>query len=325
MGVARAFWVVDRARGEIREEPLRDPADGEVLVESRYGAVSRGTEIVVFEGRVPETERQRMRAPFQSGEFPYPVKYGYSSVGRVIRGPAELVGRSAFCLHPHQTRYVVPVSAVVPVPNGVPEDRAVLAANMETALNGFWDAGITAGDRVAVVGVGVVGSLVAYLCARCPGTDVELVDIDPSRAAIADAFGAAFALPSDASGEADVVVHASGSPAGLRTALALAGVEATVLELSWFGASPVELSLGEAFHSRRLRIQSSQVGSVPPARRARWTNRRRLELALTLLADSRLDALVTSQCRFEDLPSAMVELSQERTQKSLCRRIIYGE
>jgi threonine dehydrogenase-like Zn-dependent dehydrogenase len=246
-------------------------------------------------------------------------------VGRVVAGPKELVGKSVFCLHPHQTRYVVPASAVVPIPNGVPEHRAILAANLETALNGFWDAGITAGDRVAIVGAGVVGSLVAYLTARCPGTQVELVDVDPNKASVAEVFDAAFKLPSEASGGADVVIHASGSAAGLRTALGLAADEATILELSWFGTSPVELALGEAFHSRRLRIQSSQVGSVPPARRARWTTRRRLELALALLGDGRLDVLVTGECRFDELPAAMVDLSRERTSKTLCRRIKYGE
>lgn len=323
MGAIRAFWVVDTSRGEIREETLREPANGEVLVESVYSGVSRGSELLVFEGRVPESEHERMRAPFQVGDFPHPVKYGYSSVGRVVEGPGDLVGKSVFCFHPHQTRYVVPVSAVVVLPRTVPEHRAILAANLETALNGFWDAGVTAGDRVAVVGAGVVGSLVAYLVARCPGTEVELVDVDPSKASIAEALGSAFALPEDASGGADVVIHASGSPLGLRTALSLAGDEATVTELSWFGNSTAELPLGEAFHSRRLRIQSSQVGSVPATRRARWTNRRRLELAIALLADGRLDALTTGECRFEDLPNAMIELSGEQTSKSLCRRITY--
>lgn len=324
-GVARAFWVVGPTRGEIREETLgaREPDD--VLVETSYTAVSRGTEMVVFQGRVPESEYGRMRAPFQAGDFPHPVKYGYANVGRVLEGPGELVGKSVFCLYPHQSRYVVPASSVCVLPASVPERRAVLAANLETALNGFWDAGITAGDRVAVVGAGVVGSLVAYLAARCPGTVVELVDIDPSKAAVANALGVVFKAPGDARREADVVVHASGAPEGLATAIALAGQESTIVEMSWFGSAKVELPLGEAFHSRRLRIQSSQVGTVPAARRARWTNRRRLALAIDLLSDERLDALVTSECRFEDLPAAMLDLSNERGSKSLCRRVVYRE
>jgi threonine dehydrogenase-like Zn-dependent dehydrogenase len=320
----RAFWTVGREQGEIRDEALREPGEGEVLVQATYGAVSRGTELLVFQGRVPESEHQRMRAPFQVGEFPYPVKYGYSNVGRVLAGPKELVGRSVFCLYPHQTHYVVPRSAVMPLPDGVPEGRAVLAANLETALNGFWDAGVSACDRVAVVGAGVVGSLVAYLATRCPGVVVELVDVDPSKAAVARALGADFKLPGEASGNADVVIHASGSPDGLRAALSLAGNEATVAELSWFGASVVELPLGEAFHSKRLRLQASQVGSLPANRRARWTNGRRLGAALGLLTDARLDALLARDTRFEELPNTMLELSREETSKTLCRRVRYA-
>jgi threonine dehydrogenase-like Zn-dependent dehydrogenase len=324
MNTARAFWVVGQSRGEIRDEVIGTCGDGDVLVEASYGAVSRGTELLVFQGRVPESERERMRAPHQGGSFPYPVKYGYSSVGRVLEGPVDLVGRSVFCLYPHQTRYVVPASAAVPLPPGVPEHRAVLAANLETALNGLWDARISAGDRVAVVGAGVVGALVAFLAAECPGTEVEVIDVDPSKAKVVEALGASFKPPMAASVDRDVVIHASGAPEGLSTALRLAGYEATVVELSWFGGSRAELALGEAFHSRRLRIQSSQVGALPADRRARWTHRRRLELALALLSDSRLDVLVTGENRFEDLPSLMSELSRETTPKSLCRRIAYG-
>lgn len=321
---ARAFWIAARARGEIRDETVADVRDGDVRIRSVYGAVSRGTELLVFQGRVPESEHDRMRAPFQAGTFSFPVKYGYSNVGRVIEGPAELLGRSVFCLFPHQTEYVVPAASVVALPDGVPEARAVLAANLETALNGLWDAAVAAGDRVSVVGSGVVGLLVAYLAASVPGTDVEVVDVDASKAAVAERFGATFRSPGTARGGADVVVHASGAPAGLETALALAGTEATVVEMSWFGATKVELSLGAAFHSRRLRILASQVGAVPPSRRVRWTNRRRLALALRLLADPRLDALVTKESAFESLPEAFEELSRETTQKTLCLRVTYG-
>jgi len=321
---ARGFWVVGPRRGEIRDEPAHSLRDGDVLVRTIHSGVSHGTELLVFEGRVPESERGRMRAPFQSGDFPFPVKYGYSSVGRIVDGPEHLIGRVVFCLYPHQTEYVAPHSAVLPLPGGIPESRAVLAANLETALNGIWDAGVAPGDRVTVVGGGVVGLLTAYLAAACPGTRVEVIDVDPSKAEITERLGATFASPSSATGDADVVIHASGSPAGLRTALELAGQEATVVELSWFGASKVELSLGEAFHARRLRIQSSQVGAVPPARRARWTNRRRLALALELLEDERLDALVTSSCRFEDLPAAFDALARETARKTLCLRVDYG-
>jgi len=250
-----------------------------------------------------------MRCPFQEGEFPGPVKYGYSLVGIVEDGPAEALGRRVFCLHPHQDRFIVPREAVVDIPDTVPDRRATLAANMETAINGMWDAMPGPGDRIAVIGAGVVGCLVAALVARLPGAEVELIDIDPTREAIAHAFGCHFATPETASHEADLVVHASGSPAGLANALTIAGFEATVLEMSWYGTRIVPLKLGGAFHSRRLTLRSSQVGAVPAARRQRWPLRRRLILALSLLRDPVFDILLSGETEFTALPALMPQLA----------------
>lgn len=263
----------------------------------------------MFKGAVPPSEYTRMRAPFQEGDFPAPVKYGYCMVGRVVHGSSEFEGREVFCLHPHQDRFVVPTSAVHPLPSDVPAARAVLAANMETALNGLWDAGVLPGDRISVVGAGSVGCLTAWLAARIPGCEVDLIDINPQRAAIAAALGARFALADDARGEADVVIHASGTQAGIALALRLAAFEATVLEMSWYGDRVVSLPLGEAFHSRRLVLKSSQVGAVSAARRARRTLQSRLQLALSLLNDAVLDELINAESRFVDLPRTMAQLS----------------
>jgi threonine dehydrogenase-like Zn-dependent dehydrogenase len=289
--------------------PLASPGDAEVIVQALCSGVSRGTETLIFKGAVPPSEYGRMRAPFQEGEFPAPVKYGYCMVGRVLQGPSEIVGRDVFCLHPHQDRFVIPRSAVHVLPTNVPASRAVLAANLETALNGLWDAGILPGDRVTVIGAGSVGCLVAWLAARIPGCDVELVDINPQRSAIADALGARFALPGAARGEANIVLHASGTEAGANLALQVAGFEATVVEMSWFGSRTVSLPLGEAFHSRRLIMKSSQVGQVAAARRAHHSTHSRLQLALSLLTDAALDGLINSESRFVDLPQALQELS----------------
>jgi threonine dehydrogenase-like Zn-dependent dehydrogenase len=289
-------------------------------VRALYSGVSRGTESLVFAGRVPASEYGRMRAPFQEGDFPGPVKYGYSSVGLVERGPADLAGRTVFCLFPHQTRYVVPATALHALPDGVPPARAVLAANLETALNGLWDAGLRPGDRVAVIGAGVVGCLVAWLAAAVPGCEVELIDVAPGRAAIAAALGLSFAEPGQATPEADCVIHASGTSAGLATALRLAGTEATIVEMSWFGDRDVTLPLGGAFHARRLTLRASQVGSLPPVQRPRWTHRRRLALALSLLTDGRLDALVSAESAFADLPATLPALAAG---VALCQRIRY--
>ena len=306
---ARAFWIAAPGRGELRTEPLRPPLTGEVVVRALFSGISRGTESLVFQGRVPPSERQRMSAPFQAGEFPAPVKYGYANVGTIEQGPVELRGRTAFTLYPHQTRYVVPADAVHVVPDAVPAARAVLAANLETAINGVWDAALHAGDRVTVIGAGTVGSLVAWIAGRIPGCDVELVDVNPARAAIARALGVRFALPDAARSGADVVVHASGSPAGLQLALRIAGFEATIVEMSWYGDQVVAAPLGEAFHARRLTLKSSQVGSIAASQRARWDARRRMQLALSMLADPALDALITGESAFDDLPQVMAQLA----------------
>ncbi len=305
---AQALWYVGRGRAELRREQVSAPGPGEVRVRALYGAISRGTERLVLAGRVPESEAERMRGPFMGGAFPFPVKYGYATVGRVEAGPDTLVGRTVFALHPHQSLFVVPADAVVPVPDQVPPRRAVLAANMETALNAVWDAAPGPADRIAVVGAGVVGALVAWLCGRLPGAQVTLVDVTPARAALAQKLGVAFALPGAAPGDCDLVVHATGSAAGLTAALALAGDEANVLELSWYGAGEVGVALGGAFHSRRLRLVSSQVGQVAPSHRPRWTRRRRLAAALTLLADPALDALLGPPVAFADLPGRLADL-----------------
>ena len=322
MPEALAFWVVAPGRGELRGERLPEPGPGEILVEAQASGISRGTESLVFQGRVPDSQHRVMRAPHQAGEFTFPVKYGYSSVGVVAAGADDWRGRRVFCLHPHQDRYVVPRRAVVAVPATVPDARAVLAANMETVVNALWDAAPRLGDRVAVVGAGVIGTLAAALASRIPGTAVQLVDVNPDKAAIAAALGVPFALPNVATPRADLVIHASATAEGLATALGLAGFEATVLELSWYGDREVTIGLGEAFHGRRLRLVSSQVGAVATPQRARWDRRRRLALALDLLADARFDVLLARPVPFARLPEVMNELAA-RPSKVMCQVVTY--
>jgi len=320
---ARAFWVTGPGRGEVRDVALAAPGPDDVLVRMVTSGVSRGTETLVFRGGVPASQHAVMRAPFQEGEFPWPVKYGYLAVGVVEQGPPELLGRTVFGLHPHQTRWVVPAAAVVAVPDDVPPERAVLAGAVETAVNALWDAAPLVGDRIAVVGAGMVGACVAALLARIPGVRVELVDLDPARAAVADALGVAFAAPADAAGECDLVVHASASDAGLARSLELLAVEGEVLELSWYGDRAVTVPLGAGFHSRRLSIRSSQVGAVAPARRGRRSHADRLALALRLLADERFDALVGDAVPFEELPRLMTRLAAGEP-LAPCVRVRYG-
>lgn len=317
---ARAFWLKEPGHGEIRSAELPAPGPDDVLVRTLYSAVSRGTEALVFRGGVPESQHDVMRAPFQEGDFPAPVKYGYLNVGTVESGPSDVVGRTVFCLYPHQTRYVVPASAVTVVPDRVPAARAVLAGTVETALNAVWDASPQVGDRIAVIGAGMVGAAVARILAGIPATRVQLVDIDPSRADIAEALGVEFALPGDAQDGCDLVVHASASERGLSTALELLRPEGLCVELSWYGDRRVSVPLGEWFHSRRLTIRSSQVGTVSPNRPKTYAER--LQVALALLTDPSYDALVTSECQFDELPAALPNLIS-REPSSLCLRVTY--
>jgi len=306
--VAEALWYIGPGQAEIRQQTLTPPGADDVRVRALFGALSRGSEALVYGGRVPESEYERMRAPFMAGAFPFPVKYGYATVGRIEKGPEALLGRPVFTLHPHQDLFNVPARAAIALPDDIPPQRAVLAANMETALNAVWDAAPGPADRIAVVGAGVVGSLVAYLCGRIPGAEVTLIDINPARAELACALGVGFARPEAANGDCDLVVHASGHPGGLDTALVLAGDEATVLELSWYGDAPVTASFGGAFHSRRLRLVSSQVGRIAPSHRPRWTHARRLAAAIALLADARLDALLAPAVAFHDLARRLPDI-----------------
>jgi len=322
LGSARAFWLAEPGRGEIRDEALRTPAPDEVLVRALRSGISRGTESLVFRGGVPADQHQAMRAPFQAGDFPGPVKYGYLSVGVVEEGPAALRGRRVFCLHPHQTAYVVPAAAVTPVPDAVPTARAVLAGTVETAVNAVWDAGPLLGDRIAVVGAGMVGCSIARLLARIPGTRVTLVDTEPSRAQVAAALEVGFAAPADAPGGCDLVVHASATSAGLRRSLELLAPEGTVLDVSWYGDRPVTVPLGGSFHSSRLTIRASQVGAVAPARRGRRTAADRLALALELLADPAFDTLLTGSSPLDELPAVLARLVDgDRT--TLCHSVDY--
>lgn len=319
---ATAFWIDEPGVGALRSQPVPPPGVGEVLVRTLHTAVSRGTESTVFDGRVPRSEYERMRAPFQEGDFPAPVKYGYLNVGVVEQGPREVVGRTVFTLFPHQSVFVVPAEAAVPVPEGVPARRAVLAGAVETAVNVLWDAAPVVGDRITVVGGGMIGCCIARLAAGIPGAEVTLVDTDPLRGRVAARLGVAFTAPGAAPRDQDVVIDASGSEAGLQLALETVVTEGEVIEASWFGDRPVTLALGADFHSRRLRIRSSQVGVVSDRRRSSRTTGARLALALRLLRDPAFDALLTGESSWRELPEVMARLSEHQGGE-LCHTIAW--
>jgi threonine dehydrogenase-like Zn-dependent dehydrogenase len=312
---AQALWCLAPGQAALRAGALGEG----VLVETLYSGISRGTERLVFEGRVPESEHARMQAPAQEGRFPFPVKYGYCAVGRAMEGPHA--GRAVFALHPHQARFRMAPEALMPLPDALPPARAVLAANMETALTLLWDGKASAGDRIGIVGAGVVGALLGYLAARLPGAEVTLIDINPARADLATKLGCAFARPEDAPEACDVVFHLSASDAGLATAIGCAGFEARVVEGSWYGAGTTPVALGGAFHSQRLRLIGSQVGHLPADRARRWPHARRLAKALDLLADPVLDVLLTGETAFEDLPDRYAAILSDPN--TLCHSVRY--
>ena len=319
---ARSLWYLAPEKVEIRSDLLKPLTHGEVRVRALFGALSRGTESLVYRGEIPESEYQRMAAPWMGGSFPYPVKYGYCHVGRIEEGPAERIGQLVFALRPHETMYTADAQDAVPLPDGLTPERAVLSANMETALNAVWDASPGPGDKIVIIGGGVVGCLVAFLCAGLKGAMVTLVDINLERAVVASALGVQFALPEQTPQESDVVFHCSASAAGLATAIDAAGEEAQVLELSWYGSREISLSLGGAFHSRQIRLQSSQVGHISATRRPRWSHRRRIQAAMSMLCDERLDILLTHSVDFEDLPQQLPHLLGSQSQ-ALCTLIRY--
>jgi hypothetical protein len=320
---ALALWYVGPQKAEVREERLRAPEAGEVRVRALWGAISRGTEALVFNGAVPTSEFDRMRSPNMGGKFPFPVKYGYSVVGAIELGPEQLIGRPVFVLHPHQTLFNVPLRNVLLLPDNLPVQRAVLAANMETALNAVWDGTPGPADRVAVVGAGVVGILVALLCSSLAGAEVTLIDVNPTRAKIARNLGIAFTSPNASPVDCDLVFHASATASGLSTALACAGLETKIIELSWYGNRSVEASLGAAFHSQRLSLISSQVGEVACSHRARWTRERRLAAASKLLLDERLDELLSPPISFRELPTRLPGVLDAKN-SVLCQVINYS-
>jgi 2-desacetyl-2-hydroxyethyl bacteriochlorophyllide A dehydrogenase len=318
---ALALWYEAPEVCQLRQERLPKPAENDVLVRTLYSGISRGTEALIFRGLVPESEFERMRGPHMEGSFPFPVKYGYAAVGRIEAGPSHLIGREVFALHPHQDRFVLPADQVTVLPETLPARRAVLAANMETALNIVWDAGIQPGDRVAVFGAGVVGTLVAYLASRIVGTETTIVDSNPGRQELAAALGLTFVQAGRLDGEFDVLVNATASADALQDAIAHAGMEAKIVEASWYGDRPVTVKFGGAFHSRRLSLISSQVGAVPASQRARWSYQRRMAKALDLLLDVRLDRMISGETRFSELPAAYARILS--AQETLCHRIRY--
>ena len=320
MSTVKAFWVTSAGKGQIQEEKIASPKANENRIRTLYSGISRGTESLVWNGHIPKSLHQIMKAPFQEGVFNFPIKYGYINVGQVIEGPN--VGQTVFTLYPHQTEFNLDQSFCVPIPASVSASRAILAANMETAINAIWDAQPNVGDVITVIGAGAVGLLCAYLLRQIPGSQLFLLDTNPDKQRVCDTLGINFEHPDNMDKKSDLVIHASGNPQGLSKALEIADMETKIVELSWYGNKNATLSLGETFHPNRLKIISSQVGQIPSHQKARWTFKRRLSLALRLLTDDKLDELITGEDSFETLPN-ILNYIMEPTNNIICHRIKY--
>ncbi|UKA63322.1 zinc-binding alcohol dehydrogenase [Arthrobacter sp. FW306-04-A] len=321
---ALAYWTVGPCQGELRREELPAPSQGQALVRALYSGISRGTELVVHEAHVPARIAKAMRAPYQTGDFPGPVKFGYLSVGVVEEGSEDWVGQNVFCLHPHQDRYVVPIESLTRIPDGVPPRRAVLTGIAEIALNALWEAGPRLGDRIAVVGAGLVGGMTAALLRSFSLERLQLVETDPGKRGFVESLGVEFVLPNDAKQDCDIVFHCSATDEGLARSLQLVGDEGEIIELSWYGNRAVSLPLGEDFHARRLSIRASQVGVVARSRRHRRTSSERLQLAVSLLQDPVFDAFLTGESEFGELPGVFDGLENGELD-DLCHVIAYPD
>ena len=300
---ARALWFETAGRARIRDETLAAPPDGWRRITAVASGVSPGTERLVATGGVPASVYDTMRCPYMEGSFDFPLKYGYSLVGRLDDG------RLAHVLHPHQTLCNVRAADIRIVPDDVPAERATLAANLETAVNALWDAELSLGERTLVIGFGTVGSLIARLLLRT-NAPFDVLDVDPAKRKLARDLG--FNAVDAVGGEYDVAIGASGNADEVQTALDAVGSEGRVIEVSWLGSQEARLDLGGAFHSGRKRIIGSQVSQIPPRLRGRWDFARRTELVFALLRDPAFDAHLTSAVPFEELPRFYEELCAGR-------------
>lgn len=309
--MARAVWFPQARAVELRREALPAAGPGDLRVRAIASAVSHGTEMLVYRGQVPS--QMPLDLPAVRGDFDFPIKYGYASVGWVVQVGARVEGFATgdlvFVHHPHQTEYVVPATAQqgpepVRLPPELPPEHGVFLANVETAVNVLLDAAPRLGERVVVFGQGVVGLLLTQLTRQAGAGLVIAVDPFSLRRELARAAGADVVLAPDENLPttirdltgglgADLVLEASGNPAALDQAIAATAFQGTVVVCSWYGTKPAAIDLGGAFHRRRIRIVSSQVGSIDPTLQARWSFRRRLDLARDLLSTLTLTPLIT--------------------------------
>ncbi|WNJ16800.1 zinc-binding alcohol dehydrogenase [Pontibacter sp. G13] len=316
--IAQALWHLDAQSSELAEVPLEISPTLPCTVETQASLISSGTERLVSSGLVPASIQPDMRVPYMRGNFEFPMTYGYSLVGKVSNHDHPLSGQMVHLLHPHQTICQVASGDAFPVPEGIPARRATLASNLETAVNAIWDSGMSTGDKILVVGFGIIGSLVARLASLFPGTEVYVAETQRKRRMMAEQMGFFLLGDHDSEVEFDCAFHCTGASGGLQTAIDQVGYEGVIVELSWYGTRGIEVNLGGDFHSKRKKIISSQVSNLPADRQGRWGFRRRKETVFELLKDPVFDAHITREIPFEELPDFFQRLRQGEIHELAC-------
>ena len=327
-GERLSLWFEAPGRVGVRRSPLPEPGPGEARVRASVSAISTGTERAAFRGRLdPGWARDETLGALREGGFRYPFQYGYASVGVVDRvGPPPAAGsppgarlragERVFGFVPHQSVFCAPAPELLRVPRGLPDERAALFPYLETAVNLLLDGAPRVGDRVAVVGQGVLGLSLTALLARFPLGGLVTVEPRGERRELSRAFGAPASVPpegaeeavrSELGGGAERVFEVSGHRAGLDLAIRLAAREGRVVAGSWLAGGTTELDLGGWFHRGRVGIVSSQVSRLPPLGPS-WTVGRRRELAWSLLAGIPLESLVTDRFPLAEAERAYARL-----------------
>ncbi len=306
----------------LEERPVESPGPDEVLVRSRVSAISPGTELLVYRGDAPTDLEADVSIDALEGDLSFPTRYGYATVGEVVEtgpGAEGYHGERVFAFHPHQSRFCAGVPELFISPPDLDDEALALLPTAETATNLLLDGGPRVGERVVVFGAGVVGLATVRLLAELSLEELVVVEPLEGRRELARAFGADRTVPPGATGTfadsdppgADLVYEVSGQPEALDAALSVAGYDGRVVVGSWYGSKRADLDLGGSFHRDRIGVTSSQVSTISPELRGRWSRERRRGTALDALRRIDTDRLVTDRVPFRSAPAAYERLDTD--------------
>ena len=288
----KSYWIDKKNKGYFKFGEISSINSNEIVVKTLFSGISYGTEKLVYSGKVPKSQRNLMKCPYQEGDFGNDIKYGYINVGKVVDGDKSYLGNNIFSLYPHQDFYKIPSNEALIIPNKIPLSRCLLIPNLETAINAVWDTLPSAGDRILVIGAGIVGLLTAYLINKIPGVNLFIVDKDPSKRKITKKLGINFLDAIPKKFDARFIYECTGDHRILNSLKNNITVNSTICVLSWYGDKKSDIALGENFFSKRAKLIMSQVSKISPARYD-LNNQDRRKIALDILdASNDLDHLI---------------------------------